>query len=475
MCSNIGEIMAPYAYDLAILGSGPGGYVAAIKAAQRGLKTALIEQRFMGGTCLNVGCIPTKALLASADAWRTVKSARDYGISVEGATFDFAKIMNRKERVVKQLRGGVEFLMKKHAITVLNGAGTLTGTNSIGVTLTEGGEQEISAVSLILATGSVPARPPIPGLDGAKVVTSDEILSLPERPARLAVIGAGAIGVEFAYFFNALGTKVTILEALPRILPVEDAALGEELTASLKRQGIAMHTGASVKQIGDTEDGAKFIEYVPAGSEEAKRVEADLVLCATGRQPVTAGCGYEAQGVRIERRAVVVDDHLHTGVADIYAIGDVVGGMMLAHKASAEGAVAGENILGGDVAMHYHAIPSAVYTSPGVASVGLTEAVARERGLDVGTGSFPFRALGKAVAAGEREGWAKVVVDNADGAVIGAQAIGPHVSDLIAEMVVAVQHRLPVSAIEHTVHPHPTLSEVFHEAAEAALGHPLHL
>jgi dihydrolipoamide dehydrogenase len=471
--------MSGYEYDVAILGGGPGGYVAAIKAAQGGLKTALVEQRFLGGTCLNVGCIPTKALLASADAWRTIKSARDFGISVAEAAFDFAKIMGRKDRVVKQLRGGVEFLMKKHAITVLNGTGALTGPHGIGVTLAAGGEQEISAVSLILASGSVPARPPIPGLDGAGVVTSDEILALPARPATLAVIGAGAIGVEFAYFFNALGTKVTILEALPRVLPVEDTALGEELAAALKRQGIAIHTGASVKRIGDTASGGKFVEYLPHREGEAPAepqiIEADLVLCATGRWPVTEGCGYAEQGLTIARRALQVDDHLRTGVADIYAIGDCVGGMMLAHKASAEAAVAVENILGGDVAMQYHAVPSAVYTSPGVAAVGLTEAVARERGLDVSTGSFPFRALGKAVASGEREGWAKVVVDNADGAVIGAQAVGPHVADLIAEMVLAVQHRLSVSAVAHTIHAHPTLSEVFHEAAEAALGHAVHI
>ncbi|HOS44470.1 MAG TPA: dihydrolipoyl dehydrogenase, partial [Armatimonadota bacterium] len=447
-------------------------YVAAIKAAQRGLKTALIEKGSLGGTCLNVGCIPTKALLASAAAYTSAKAARDFGVTVEGVAFDFAKIMARKARIVKQLRGGVEYLMKKNAVTVLAGAGTLTGAHSLGVA--GEAERDITAGAIILASGSVPARPPIPGIAGANVVTSDEILFWDAVPPTLAVIGAGAIGLEFAYFFNALGSTVTVLEALPQVLPAEDAQLAAELATSLTRQGIAVQTGATVLEIGDA-DGKKSVRFQPAGAEEAQRVSADVVLVATGRWPYTHGCGYEAQGIPIAHRAVTVDAYLHTGVAQIYAIGDLIGGMLLAHKASAEAAVAVDNITGARRAMHYHAIPTALYCCPEVASVGLSEAAAAEQGIEVATGSFPFRPLGKALAIGEREGFVKVVSRKTDGVMLGVQAIGPHVTDMIAAATMAVQHGLTAEQYARTIHPHPTLSECFHEAIEAALGHPVHM
>jgi dihydrolipoamide dehydrogenase len=456
-----------YEYDVAILGGGPGGYVAAIKAAQHGLKTALIEKGPMGGTCLNVGCIPTKALIACAEALRSAKGLRDFGVTAENVSFDFAKMMARKERVVKQLRTGVEFLMKKNAVTVFTGEGMLTGPHSLGV-----GDQEITARAIILASGSVPARPPIPGLDGANVVTSNEILSWPEVPGALTVIGGGAIGLEFAFMFSTVGSKVTVLEALPHILPQDDAQVAAELTTILKRQGIAIQAEATVTEIADA-DGKKVVRYAQGG--EQREAVADVVLAAMGRWPFTEGCGYEAQGIRIERRAVQVDPYLHTGVADIYAIGDVVGGMMLAHKASMEAAVAVENIVGARCAMEYHAIPSALYSVPGVASVGFCEADAIAAGYEVKVGQFPFRILGKALATGEREGFVKVVIDAANGVVLGVQAIGPHVSDMITEASMAVQHRLTAEQFTLTVHPHPTLSEGFHEAMEVALGHPVHM
>jgi dihydrolipoamide dehydrogenase len=461
-----------YDFDVAILGGGPGGYVAAIKAAQHGLRTALIEKKALGGTCLNVGCIPTKALLASAEVLRTAKSAREFGIGIEGATFDFAKIMTRKERIVKQLVNGVGYLMKKNEITVYTGAGTLTGPHSLGIA--GEAEAEISADAIILASGSVPSRPPIPGMDGANVVTSDEILFWDNVPPALAVIGGGAIGLEFAYFFNVLGSKVTVLEALPHILPAEDDQVAEELTTALKRQGIAIQAGARVQEIGDA-DGRKYVSYLPAGSEEPQRVAADVVLVATGRWPFTEGCGYEAQGITLERRAVKVDEYLHTGVANIYAIGDLVGGMLLAHKASMEGAVAVDNITGHRRAMSYKAIPTALYTTPEVATVGLSAAAAEARGEEVMVGSFPFRPLGKALAIGEREGFVKAVYRKRDGVMLGVQAIGPHVTDMIAEATMAVEHGLTAEQYAHTIHPHPTLSEAFHEAIEVALGHPLHI
>ena len=467
--------MASYDYDVAILGSGPGGYVAAIKAAQQGLKTALIEKSWLGGTCLNVGCVPTKALLASADLLRSIRGARDFGLSVEGVGFELSKMMARKERIVKQLRSGVEFLMKKNAITVYNGAGALSGPHALGIAAAAGA-QEITAGAIILASGSVPARPPIPGLDGSGVVTSDDILFLQEVPATLAVIGGGAIGLEFAYLYNALGAKVTVLEALPHILPQEDEQIAGELATALKRQGIALQADAMVQEVAD-EGGRKVVRYVVRGKEEqgAQAVAADLVLLATGRWPYTAGCGYAEQGITIERRAVKVDEYLHTGVADIYAIGDLIGGMLLAHKASAEAAVAVENIRGARHAMDYRAIPTALYTHPEVAGVGLHEAAARAAGYEVTLGAFPFRVLGKALAANEREGMVKLVVNKADGVVLGAQAVGAHVTDMIAGAAMAVQNRLTAEQYEATIHPHPTLSEAFHEAAEVALGHPLHM
>jgi len=466
--------MSENRYNVAILGGGPGGYVAAIKAAQHGLKTALIEQSFIGGTCLNLGCIPTKALLSSADALRNMKNARDFGISVEGIAFDFAKIQARKERIVKQLRGGVEFLMKKNQITVFNAHGTLSGTHSIELRGAQA--EEIEAEHIILASGSEPSRPPIPGMEGRNVVTSDEILGWPEVPASLAVIGGGAIGLEFAFFFNVMGAKVTVLEGLPHILPLEDEQIATELATSLKRQGITIQADALVQGIGDM-DGRKTVSYQVRGQEEkgVQQVSADVVLVATGRWPNTDNCGYAAQGITIERRAVQVNDHLHTGVENIYAIGDVIGGMLLAHKASAEAAVAVDNIIGHPRAMDYRAIPTALYSTPEVAGVGLHEAAARAAGLDVTVGAFPFRALGKALAIGEREGMVKVVINKADNVLIGAQAVGPHVTDLIAEMTLAVQNRLTAEQIAATVHPHPTLAEVFHEAVEVALGHPVHV
>lgn len=461
--------MSDYQYDVAVIGGGPGGYVAAIKAAQYGKKVALVEKSYLGGTCLNVGCIPTKALLAAAAVLRSARSARDFGVNIDGVSYDYAKMLARKERVVKQLRSGVEFLMKKNAITVHQGTGCLTGTHTIGIANDQ--QEEISAEYIIIASGSVPSRPPIPGLNGANILTSDDILFLPEVPKTLAVIGGGAIGLEFAYFFNTLGTKVTVLEGLAHILPLEDEQITSELASSLKKQGIKLQAEAAVEEIGEA-DGQKTVRYAVIGKEEEglQQVTADLVLVATGRTPYTANCGYEAQGIRIERRAVQVDEYLHTGVEQIYAIGDVVGGALLAHKASAEAAVAVENMFGERSQMDYAAIPTALYTSPEVAGVGLNEAAALAAGFEVEVGSFPFRPLGKALAINEREGLVKMVIDTQTHIILGCQAVGPHVTDMIAEATLAVRNRLTAEQFAATVHPHPTLSEAFHEAIEAALG-----
>jgi len=463
-----------YQYDVAILGSGPGGYVAAIKAAQRGLKVALVEKQYLGGTCLNVGCIPTKALIACAEELRSIKSARDFGITVEGVSFDYAKMLARKDRVVKQIRGGVEYLMKKNGITVYNGAGTLTGPHSIGIVNAE--QQEITADALILATGSIPARPPIPGLDGDRVVNSDSLLEWPEVPGSIAIIGGGAIGLEFAFYYNALGSTVTVLEAQPHILPLEDEQIAAELHTSLKRQGITINTDTIVSAIGN-EDGKKVVWYSTPGDGDTcdVRVIADLVLVATGRWPFTEGCGYREAGIPTFGRAVKVDEHLHTGVENIYGIGDLVSGLMLAHKASYDAGVAVDNIAGRRRAVDYHAVPTGVYTDPEVAGVGMCQAAAEQAGLEVLVGTFPVRVLGRAVAYGVREGMVKVVIDKADKVVLGIQAVCSHATDLITESTMAVENRLTAEQFVNAIHPHPTLSEAFHEAVEMALGHPLHI
>jgi len=464
-----------YQYDVAILGSGPGGYVAAIKAAQRGLKVALVEKRFLGGTCLNVGCIPTKALIACAEELRSIKGARDFGITVENVSFDYGKMLARKDRVVKQIRGGVEYLMKKNNITVYNGAGTLTGPHAIGIANDE--QQEITADYIILASGSVPSAPPIPGLDGANIVNSDNLLDWPEVPQTMAIIGGGAIGMEFAFYFNSLGTKVTVVEALHHILPLEDEQISNELATSLRRQGIGIYPNARVTQVTDKDGKKSICFYTPGqdGNQCENQAAVDLVLVAAGRRPFTEGCGYESVGLQIERRAVKVDEYLHTGVEHIYAIGDVVGGMLLAHKASYEADVAVDNIAGHRRAADYHAVPTGVYTDPEVASVGKNEAMANEAGLEVLTGTFPIRVLGRAVAYGIREGMVKVVINKENGVMLGVQAIGSHATDLITEATMAVQHGLTAEQFIRTIHPHPTLSEAFHEAVEVALGHPVHI
>lgn len=462
--------MSKYRYDVIVLGGGPGGYVAAIKSSQKGLKTALVEKSFIGGTCLNIGCIPTKALLSSAEAWASIRTMRDFGISIEGASFDFSKIMNRKDRVVKQLRGGVEFLMKKNAIDVYNGTGKLTGTNSITVN-----DEELTSDYIILATGSEPSKPPIPGLNGINVATSNEMLKLEKLPESMIVIGGGAIGIEFAYLCNTLGTKVTLLEGLEHILPQEDEQIAAELTASLKKKGIDVIANAMVKEISDVPEG-KAVTFSIKGEPDNNFVNtAELVLVATGRTPITENCGFIENGISIEKRAVKVNANMYTGVAGIYAIGDVTGGMLLAHKASAEAAVAVDNIVGLKTEMSYRAIPTALYSHPQVASVGMTESAALALGINAKSAVFPFRAIGKAIAIGEREGNVKIVIDNADNRLIGCQAIGPHVTDMITGVTLAIEYGMTVEEYAKSVHAHPTLSEIFHEAAEAVMGHPVHI
>jgi len=456
--------------DIAVIGGGPGGYVAALRAASLGAKVALIEADEVGGTCLNRGCIPTKALLCSAEVYEQSRTAAEFGVIAEPPKADLSAMVKRMDAVVSQLRKGVELLLKTRGVKLIKAKGSLLSPGKIAARSQEG-EEIISAEKVILATGSAPARPPIPGADSEGVITSNEILWLKEAPRSLAIIGAGAIGLEFGYLFSVLGSKVTILEMLPRILPTEDEEISTELARAFRRRGLEIYAPARVSEI-RAANTSKQVHY--HYQEKDAIAEADLVLMATGRVPYTEGLGLETVSMEMEGRAIKANGRLETSLPGVYAIGDVIGGLQLAHKASAEGKVAAGNALGGEVEMDYRAVPACVYTHPQAASVGLNEAQATASGKKVKVGRFPFRALGKAVAIGERTGFVKLVADAETGVLLGAQTIGPQVTDIIAEAALAVQMGLSAKQVAETIHAHPTLAESVQEAAEDLLGLAIH-
>jgi dihydrolipoamide dehydrogenase len=455
---------------LAILGGGPGGYVAAVRARQLGAEVTLVEMDALGGTCLNRGCIPSKALLRSSELAQLSRRLGEFGVRAEVKGIDWPRMIERKTEVVSQVVRGVEFLMKKNDVRVVHGRGRLSGPKTI-VVETGDGEEEVRADAVLLATGSVPARLPLPGFDGPGVLTSTELLDIDEIPQRLAIVGAGYVGVEFADVFNAVGSKVTIIEMMPQIVPTEDPEIAAELARAFRRRRIEAHTNARVSEVSDR-DGAKVVRFTRDGEE--KEVEADVILCAVGRWPNTDGIGLQEAGIEMDGRAVKVNGRMATSVPGVYACGDAIGGIMLAHVASGEGKVAVANALGKQAEMDYTAIPSVTYTHPEIGSVGLTEADARQRGIDVRVGRFFFRGAGKAVAEGSREGLVKVIVDAASGKVIGGQICGPHATDLIHEIVLAVYLGATAEEVGGMVHAHPTLMEPIMEAAEDALGMAIH-
>ena len=455
---------------LVIIGGGPGGYVAALRAASLGADVVLIEAREVGGTCLNRGCIPSKILLHSAEVLEQTKGAAEFGIVTQPACPDLTVMMKRKESVVGQLRKGVEMLLKGRNVRLINAKGSLLSPNKVAAR-NAAGEEIIAADKIILASGSVPARPPIPGGNEDGVITSDEILMLQEIPKSLAVIGGGAIGLEFSYLFATLGSKVTIIEMLPHILPTEDEEVTTDLGRAFRRLGVDIFAAAKVEGI-ESANGKKKVNFTY--QDKLNAVEADLVLMATGRVPYTDGLGLDTVGIEMDRRFVKANAKLETNIPGIYAIGDLIGGLQLAHKASAEGKVAVANALGHNEEMDYRAVPACVYTHPETASVGLNEAEAAKQGINVKVGRFPFRALGKALAIGERNGFVKIVADANSGIVLGAQMIGPRVTDLIAEAALAVQMKLTAKQLADTIHAHPTLAEPTQEAAEEILGLGIH-
>ncbi|MGQ9629696.1 MAG: dihydrolipoyl dehydrogenase [bacterium] len=459
--------------DVAIIGAGPGGYVAAIRAAQLGAKVALIEKDELGGTCLNRGCIPTKALLYAAEILDSIEKGERYGISVKDVAVDLPKLMARKDSVVRTLVGGIQSLMKSNGVQVVRGVGKLRSAKEVEVAGPGGKGEIISAKNIVIATGSVPADLPLAEFDGKGVISSDHALTLESVPESILIIGGGAIGLEFATVFARLGSKVTVVELLPQILPNEDADIASGLTKVLKKQRIDIFTDSSVENV---KDGPKNRKVVEVATKDGKRsFEVEKVMVAVGRRPHLDGLNLDGVGVKIERGRIIADERMRTNVPGIYAIGDVVGKFMLAHSASHEGVVAVENALGGNSIMSYKAIPRCIYTLPEVAAVGLTEKEARDRGLDVKVGKFPLSANGKSLIMDEREGFVKIVADKRYGEVLGVHILGPHATDMIAEVGVLMNIEGIVEDLSHAIHPHPTVSEAIMEAALDAEDRAIHI
>ncbi len=452
--------------DIVIIGGGPGGYVAAIHAAHLGAKVALVEKDKLGGTCLNRGCIPTKALVRSAEVLREAKRATDFGLEIPVVNVNFPGIMARKSNVVDKLVSGVEQLMKSNKISVHRGTGRILSPQLVKVN-----DEEIAAKKIVIATGSETTLLPIPGLDLPGVLTTDDILELKELPESLVVIGGSHVGVEFASIFNELGTKVTIVKRRPLRLEPVDEEIGRRFAQTLPRRGIKVKIGAAVKAIKRNGTVLKVVWDTPEGEQG---VEGQMVLMATGRQPFTEGLGLSELGIRMDGRTIVVNEHLETNVDGVYAIGDVLGKSMLAHVASYEGEVAVENALGHPRKVDYRAVPSVVYTYPEVAGVGITEVEANDSGIPYKVSKFPFLACGRAVAMDETTGIVKMICNAEDGRVLGVHIMGPHADELIAEGVLAIQLGATARDIAHTIHAHPTLPEAIHETAMGQLEGSIH-
>lgn len=462
----------PVSADVVIIGGGPGGYVAAIRAAQLGGKVVLIEKNELGGVCLNRGCIPTKAMLSSANAYDiALHGGSEFGFTVNAVSLDYKKVVERREKVVKQLVSGLHFLMKKHGVRVVKGTARLASRTTVEVTFEDGKKEKIAGQSIIIATGSEPVQLPIPGLQGENIWDSDGALAATELPGSLLIIGGGAIGLEWGYMFRKFGSEVTIVELMPQILPGGDSEVAEELRKSLEKIGIRILTDSRVLQV---EERDNQVLATIVSSESQQQIIADKVLVAVGRRPITENLGLEEVGVAFDQKGIKVDERMQTNIPRIYAIGDAVGGMMLAHKASEEGVVAAENIMGRSSKMKYNTVPSAVYTNPEVAEVGMTEDQAKRAEINYRVGKFYFRANGKALGLGETTGFVKFITDPKYGEVLGCHIIGPHATDLIHEVVIGMEAEATIDVIGRAVHAHPTLSEAIKEAALDADGESLH-
>lgn len=466
-------------YDVIVIGSGPGGYVAAIRASQLGLKTAIIERESLGGICLNWGCIPTKALLKSAQVMEYMNHAKDYGVSVSDAQADFPTMIKRSRGVADKMSKGVQFLMKKNKIDVIMGFGRLTGKKEVEVTGADGKTTTYAVKHIILATGGRARQLPNLPIDGQKVIGYREAMVLPEQPKSMIVVGSGAIGVEFAYFYNSIGTKVTIVEFMPRIVPVEDEDISKELEKIYKKKGIEIMTNATVERVDTTGGGVKAFVKTQNGDVV---LEADVALSAVGVVANIENLGLETLGIATDKGKVTVNDYYQTNVPGVYAIGDMTPGQALAHVASKEAIICVEAIAHqeGKYAhqpepLDYANVPGCTYCSPEIASVGMTEKQAREAGYELKVGKFPFSASGKASAAGATEGFVKVIFDAKYGEWLGTHMIGANVTEIIAQTVTARKLETTYHEVLNSIHPHPTMSESVKDAIEVALGEAIHL
>ena len=463
-------------FDIIVIGSGPGGYPAAIRAAQLGKKVAIVERDELGGICLNWGCIPTKALLKSAQVFEYISHAEDYGIKVSSAKADFGAMVDRSRGVAHGMSNGIKFLMKKNKITVIEGFGKLARGKKVEVTDSTGKMETYTADNIILATGGRARSLPNVPIDDKKIIGYRKAMTMDKQPKRMVVIGAGAIGAEFAYFYNAIGTEVTIVEYLPQgLVPREDADISKELGKIFKKKGIKVMANTAVQSVDIKGKGCKVV-VKSNKTEKEETIECDIVLSAVGVSPNTENIGLEALGIKTDRGLVLVDEYYKTNVAGIYAIGDIVPGAALAHVATAEAITCVEKIAGQNPEpIDYNNIPSCTYCIPEVASVGYTEAAAKEAGYDIKVGKFPFSASGKASAAGVKEGFVKVIFDAKYGEWLGAHMVGANVTEMIAEVVAARKLETTGHEIIKTIHPHPTMSEAVMEAAAAAYGEVIHL
>ncbi|MCZ7661746.1 MAG: dihydrolipoyl dehydrogenase [Thermoleophilia bacterium] len=454
--------------DIVIIGGGPGGYVAALRAAQLGAEVVLVERDTVGGTCLNRGCIPTKALVSSVGVLDYCRNAASYGVKVGSVSPDYGRMIARKDKTVAQLVRGVEHLLRRAGVRVLTGSGSILEPGLVEMRRADGSSERVSARAIIIATGSEPAELPELPYDGARIINSTHALQLHEAPESLVIVGAGAVGMEFATIFHSLGTHVTVVEMSTQVLPSEDKDIAEHLGREYRKRRIGIITDAGVQRVGE-QDGESVLEL-----SNGEFLKAARVLVAAGRAPNIHGIGLEEVGVAFGNDGAKVDGHMETNIRGIYAIGDVVGGWLLAHVASKQGVIAAENIMGMPSEMDYRVVPRTVWTLPQVASVGITEEEAKRTGLAVRAGKFPFRALGMALAMGEADGFVKIVGDAGTDELLGAQMIGPDVTNLIAEVGVAMRLESTVEELALTTHAHPTLPEALMEAAQALHGQAIH-
>ncbi len=457
--------------DIAVIGAGPGGYVAALRAAQLGARVVVVEKDRVGGVCLNWGCIPTKTLLRTAEVLNLAQNASQYGVQVGDVALDWPAAQKRKDSVVQRLTGGVKMLLDRAGVQLVAGTARFASPQALKVA-GSAGEETVEAAHYVIATGSRPTALPIPGLEGTGVLASDDAVALETLPGRMLIVGAGPVGVEFATLFRACGVEVTLVELLPRVLPAFDGDVSAEVERALKKMRVKLYTSSRVTQA-EIASGT----YVVTIERESGQVtvEADKVLLAVGRSPNLEELDLGLASVRAGEKGLAVDGCMRTNVPHIFGVGDATGGSLLAHVAMYEAVVAVENALGHERTMNYDAVPSCVFSWPEVATVGLTEQEAAERGHDVQVGKFPFRANGKALALGEREGWAKIVAESKYGQILGVHIVGPHASDLIQEATMALTLEATLDEFEATIHPHPTLTEVLAEAALATTGRALHI